>query len=150
LPADGFFIDRTEVTGAKYEKFGEGTGAPPPDRWLGPRCPPLMRQEAVCNVSWFDALEYCRWAGKRLPTEMEWEKAARGVDSRRFPLGNRDEPHRCTSYDSFQGMHSLAVGQRLAGASPEGCLDMAGNVWEWTLDRATSSRPDRVVRGGAA
>jgi tetratricopeptide (TPR) repeat protein len=146
----GFFIDRTEVTGADYEKFVRATGAPPPDRWDGsPTCPPPLRDWAVHNVSWFEALEYARWAGKRLPTEREWEKAARGVDGRDYPWGNRFEPRRCNCRESLQ-KGGLQVGRRRAGASPYGCLDMAGNVWEWTLDRERRHRADRVIRGGAA
>jgi formylglycine-generating enzyme required for sulfatase activity/tRNA A-37 threonylcarbamoyl transferase component Bud32 len=147
---DGYFIDRTEVTGAAYEKFVQATGGRPPDRWEGLTCPLRCREEAVCNVSWFEALEYCRWAGKELPTEMEWEKAARGADGRSFPWGNRYEPHRSVCRDSLQEKSSLGIGRRPAGASPYGCLDMAGNVWEWTVDRETPARTDRVIRGGAA
>jgi serine/threonine protein kinase/formylglycine-generating enzyme required for sulfatase activity len=147
---DGFFIDRTEVTGAAYEKFVQATGAPPPDRWQGRACPAPLRNEAVCNVSWFDALEYCRWAGKRLPTEQQWEKAARGADGRSFPWGNRYEPYRSICRDLLQEQPGLAVGRLPAGASPYGCLDLAGNVWEWALDREAPGRPDRVIRGGAS
>jgi formylglycine-generating enzyme required for sulfatase activity/tetratricopeptide (TPR) repeat protein/tRNA A-37 threonylcarbamoyl transferase component Bud32 len=147
---EGYFIDRTEVTGEQYEKFVTATGARPPERWGGPVCPPLMRNEAVCNVSWFEALEYCRWAGKRLPTEQEWEKAARGTDGRYFPWGNRYAPYRAVCRDSLDERPSLVVGRRPTGASPYGCLDMAGNAWEWTRDREGPGRPDRVIRGGAS
>jgi formylglycine-generating enzyme required for sulfatase activity/tRNA A-37 threonylcarbamoyl transferase component Bud32 len=148
---DGYFIDRTEVTGADYDKFVQATGARPPDSWGSPSCPSHLRHEAVHNISWFEALEYCRWAGKRLPTEREWEKAARGADGRSFPWGNQYEPHRSVCRDSLQGqVAGLTVGRHPAGASPYGCLDMAGNVWEWTMDRESPGRTDRVIRGGAS
>jgi len=143
-----FFIDRTEVTGAEYEKFVRATGARPPDRWPGPLCPAELRDQAVYNVSWFEAVEYARWAGKRLPTEFEWEKAARGVDGRHFPWGNRFDPARANFRDSPR--EGLQVGRKRRGASPYGVLDMAGNLWEWTLDREKRGETDRVIRGGAS
>ena len=146
----GFLIDRTEVTGAQYERFVQETGAAAPDRWEGAKtCPPIYREGAVHNVSWYDAYAYARWAGKRLPTEIEWEKAARGVDGRSFPWGARFEARRATSRDVFP-TQGLLVGRHRDGASPYGCLDMAGNVWEWTLDRERLSDADRVIRGGAS
>jgi formylglycine-generating enzyme required for sulfatase activity len=147
---DGFFIDRTEVTGADYEEFVRATGSPPPKEWGGAaKCPAKLRNSAVYNVSWFEAVEYARWAGKRLPTDLEWEKAARGVDGRRYPWGNRFEAHRCTWHDTTSGA-DLVVGRWPAGASPYGCLDMAGNVWEWTADREKPFSALRVIRGGCA
>ncbi len=146
----GFFIDRTEVTGGEYERFVQETGTPPPDRWERSRtCPPALRSSPVHNVSWYDAYAYARWAGKRLPTEIEWEKAARGVDGRPFPWGSHFDPRKAT------GRHAIRAGGLLAGrhrdgASPYGCLDMAGNVWEWTIDRERSGDADRIIRGGAA
>jgi formylglycine-generating enzyme required for sulfatase activity/Tfp pilus assembly protein PilF len=160
-----FFIDKTEVTGAEYENFVQATGARPPEAWsraadqaapnsrardeaIPKVCPPALRDQAVWNVSWYDAVEYARWAGKRLPTEEEWEKAARGVDGRRYPWGEHFERRRCNCRLS-QGRKHLEVGQFPRGASPYGCLDMAGNVWEWTLGREEPYSPFRVMRGGA-
>ena len=145
----GFFIDRTEVTGADYEMFLAATNFPPPDGWMNSRaCPPALRDAPVYNVSWFEAYAYACWAGKRLPTEQEWEKAARGVDGRPYPWGARYDPARAFSRDA-PSLDVLVAGKRPAGASPYGCLDMAGSVWEWTIDRERPGVTDRVIRGGA-
>jgi serine/threonine protein kinase/formylglycine-generating enzyme required for sulfatase activity/tetratricopeptide (TPR) repeat protein len=146
----GFFIDRTEVTGADYEKFIKATHMAPPEEWQGrPDCPPSLRSSAVYNVSWFDAMEFARWAGRRLPIEYEWEKAARGVDGRTYPWGNRFEPWRCNCRESAE-RRWLQVGRFRGGVSPFDCFDMAGNVWEWTADREKPNRSPRIMRGGAA
>jgi formylglycine-generating enzyme required for sulfatase activity len=145
-----FFVDRTEVTGAEFERFVAATGADPPDKWRpGKQCPEHLRDQAVYNVSWFQAMEYARWAGKRLPTAAEWEKAARGVDGRHFPWGNKFDPALANFRDSPH-VDGLTVGRKRRGASPYGCLDMAGNVWEWTLDREKRGATQRVIRGGAS
>jgi formylglycine-generating enzyme required for sulfatase activity/Tfp pilus assembly protein PilF len=145
----GFFIDRTEVTGEQYEKYVLATGAATPESWgISDTCPPALRDQAVWNISWFQAVEYARWAGKRLPTEAEWEKAARGADGRAYPWGNHYQPRRSNSRDNHVRV-GMKVGQFPQGASPYGCLDMAGNVWEWTLDREEPYSPQRVMRGGA-
>jgi tetratricopeptide (TPR) repeat protein len=153
---DAFYIDQTEVAGKDYEKFLKATGCPPPDRWRGERdCPVALRESPVNNVSWFEAYSYARWAGKRLPSELEWEKAARGVDGRPFPWGQKYDPRKVVSRDTIfvrdvLAPTSLLVGRHRDGASPFGCLDMAGNVWEWTADREQPGIAERVIRGGAS
>ena len=145
----GFFMDKTEVTGAEFEKYVLATGAPKPESWQGASaCPSPLRDAAVYNVSWFEAVRYAHWAGKRLPHEKEWEWAARGADGRAFPWGNSFDPRKCEWHGSPTS--GLQVGHWRDGASPFGCLDMAGNVWEWTLDREMPNSTDRVIRGGAA
>jgi tetratricopeptide (TPR) repeat protein len=149
LDLPGFYIDRTEVTGADYEKFVLAQNYPPPAEWNGNACPQDMRESPVYNVNWFQAYAYARWAQKRLPTDLEWEKAARGVDGRPYPWGWKYDPSKAVSLDS-ETSAGLLVGRRLNGASPYGCLDMAGNVWEWTADRERPGVADRVIRGGAS
>ncbi len=128
LPA--FRIDRNEVTRGQYLRCVSARACTAP-RELGPRVHDPM--QPVVGVSWTQARAYCAWAHGRLPTEREWEKAARGTDGRTFPWGeDRPTPDRAVF---GRGGHTGApdpVGQRPRGASPYGALDMAGNVWEWT------------------
>ncbi len=132
LPA--FFIDRTEVTVAQYARFVEATGHPAPPDWPGGKADPKRLQYPVVNVSWYDANAYARWAGKRLPTEKEWEKAARGADGRPLPWGAEWDEERANVEGKDGDRPLQPVGSYSAGASPCGALDLVGNAWEWTSD----------------
>ena len=145
---DAFSIDKLDVTQGQYNECVSGgrcTANQQMNGFMGPDQP-------VVNVSWEDANTYCQWAGKRLPTEAEWEKAARGTDGRIYPWGNE--------IDSTKATYGKASSR---GASPYGIMDMAGDVWNWVADWYDASyyksSPDRnpqgptsgryrVVRGG--
>jgi len=129
----GYNMDIYPVTNAEYKEFVEGTGHAAPRTWKDGNYPEGMADHPVIWVNWFDAQAYCEWAGKRLPTEFEWEKAARGEDGRMYPWGNTFDAAKCNSKESGSKGTS-PVGSYPAGASPYGVLDMAGNVWEWTAD----------------
>lgn len=123
-----FYIDKTEVTNAQYKKYCEATGYPAPPIWKNGNFPAGEDEFPVTHVNWFEAAAFAAWVGKRLPTETEWEKAARGTDARQYPWGAAwDE-----SYLIWSRNRSGKVGQFVKGASPYGALDMAGNVFEWT------------------
>jgi formylglycine-generating enzyme required for sulfatase activity len=145
LPA--FAIDRTEVTQAAYARCIEAGACTAP---AGGFSPTLACTHPVVNVSWKQASQYCAWQDKRLPTEAEWEKAARGTDERVYPWG--DEAPTC-EHANFEGCGLRAaqpVASHPAGASPYGVMDMAGNVREWVFDREEerSRQPKRGIRGG--
>lgn len=139
-----FYIGRYPVTVSQYRRFIEESGQRPPGIWHRYN---TVENHPVVLVTWYDAVAYCRWLTARLrqhfslirekgwrfrlPSEAEWEKAARGEDGRLYPWGNRPDPGRANYHDTKIGGPS-PVGVFPAGASPYGCLDMAGNVWEWT------------------
>jgi formylglycine-generating enzyme required for sulfatase activity len=141
-----FYLDAWPVTNAEYKKFIDATDHPVPAYrvdWVDTagyvwdektrKYPPDKANHPVVLVTWEDAMAYAAWAQKRLPTEAEWERAARGVDGRRYPWGNDFSPEtRCNCKET--GLNGTsAVGQfSPAGDTPEGLIDMVGNVWEWT------------------
>ncbi len=125
-----FFIDRTEVTNSEYKKFIDATGHKAPSDWKDGSFPANRDNWPVVNVSLQDASDYADWIGKRLPTEAEWEAAARGTDNRAYPWGNEWQ----SGYANVGTKGITEVGQFKDGASPVGALDMIGNVWEWTSD----------------
>lgn len=159
---DGYWIYKTPVTVAQYKQFCTATGhqmpAPPDWGWKD--------DHPIVNVTWSDAQLYCKWAGKRLPTEAQWEKAARGTKAQVFPWGNDYDETRlqCSKNTPSDAASTAPVGSFPSGASPYGCLDMAGNAWQWCADwygadyyktspKRNPSGPNsgeyRVIRGGS-
>ena len=149
------------MTNAQYALCVSAGGctAPNDSRWQDSD----YRDHPVTHVDWNQARAYCAWAGVRLPTEAEWEKAARGTDGRIYPWGNSAPDDRFANYGNIID-GTTPVGNYPEGASPYGALDMAGNVWEWVNDwydsdyysQSPSENPQgpatgesRVLRGGA-
>ena len=158
-----YSIDKYEVTNADFKKFVDANTyktdaekAGDSDTWL--TYAKDKDQNPVVKVSWNDATAFCRWAGKRLPTEQEWEKAARGTDGRAYPWGNDFDPKKANSKEGGVRATTI-VGSYGAGASAFGVLDMAGNVSEWTASEPAAypggtrtgkvfTAGTRIVRGG--
>jgi serine/threonine-protein kinase len=162
-----YWIDQTEVTNVQYSLCVQADACVPPsssgsftrDRYYNNLD---FSHYPVISVSWYDAMAYCEWAGRRLPTEAEWEKAARGVDGRIYPWGEDISCELANYIDCFGD--TSPVGSFPFAASPFGALDMAGNVWEWISDwyyvgyyndspldypLGPDSGAYRVVRGGS-
>ena len=130
---DAYYIDIYEVSNVLYKEFVDATGSNPLQNWLEGVIPQGRENIPVTFVNWYDAERYCRWRDKRLPSETEWEKAARGTDGREYPWGNDFDPSKANTGDTGIGDLTF-VGEFEAGKSPYGVHDMSGNVWEWTSD----------------
>jgi len=135
-----FWIDKYPVTQAEYAAFVAAKHYRAPLNWDGGKIPAGIEEHPVTLISWYNARDYCAWAGKRLPHETEWEKAARGPDARRWPWGNKMDISRLNTYYSVG--HTTAVRDYKHGASPYGVMDLAGNVSEWTFDAFESYPAD--------
>ncbi len=158
-----YFIGKYPVTNLDFYKFVENTGHKPPIHWSQGTYPADLGYHPVVNVTWQDTQAYAEWKGGRLPTEAEWEKAARGTDERHYPWGNRFvDGERCNGNNAV-GTTTM-VNEFPEGRSPYGVWDMCGNVYEWCADyydedyykTSPSSNPkgpdgdqERVVRGGS-
>ena len=156
---DAFYMDQYEVRTSLYAAFLKATKREKPYNWQ------FVDMQAdgdrpVIGVDWYDADAYCRWAGKRLPTEAEWEKAARWTDERAYPWGNGRLDKTKASYNwngkrRWEGYRTLSLaGSYEAGKSPYGIYDLAGNVWEWVADwyerDAYKNSPTRNPQGPPA
>ena len=137
----GFFMDKYEVTRERWKKFVDATAwkatAPAPSpTWTGPELKPAEAKLPIGEMTWQASQEYSNWAGKQLPTEAMWEKAARGTDGRWYPWGNQKPDPKIHGVLSLEGAlpGPQPVGSFPLGASPYGCMDMAGNMYEWTSD----------------
>ena len=167
---DAFYIDQYEVTVERYKRFLTQAKRAHPKYWEQVE---LKRdaQKPVVGIDWDDAQAYCKWAGKRLPSEAEWEKAARGTDKRPYPWGTKEPDSNLANFgQSYEPENPYAeklkaVGLYEWGKSPYGAYDMAGNVWEWVADwydaayygnspsknpqGPSSSRKHKLLRGGS-
>ena len=134
---DAYYIDQFEVTTSHYAAFMEATKRDPPQHWPE-NVLKVHGKKPVVGVTWDDAQAYCGWAGKRLPTEAEWEKAARGTDGRVYPWGQEPPNEKLANFNhccDFKDYGVLTdVGSFKRGKSPYGAYDLAGNVWEWVVD----------------
>ncbi|MDE1891238.1 MAG: formylglycine-generating enzyme family protein [Betaproteobacteria bacterium] len=144
-----YYIDKYLVTNAQYAKFVYQSHHRPPLNWKNGRIPNGEKMHPVTMVTWYDAKDYCKWDGKRLPTEAEFEKAARGQDGRRWPWGNIMDPKNVNTY--YDVGSATDVGAFPTGVSPYGAMDMAGNVDEWVdsefLPYKGSSAPSELFQG---
>jgi formylglycine-generating enzyme required for sulfatase activity len=150
---DAFFIDPVPVTNREFERFVSETNHRTeaerrgnPENWREYFLDHDKAEHPVVCVSYEDAEAYCQWAGKRLPTADEWKKAFRGTEGRMYPWGDDYDEDKCNTAESCAGWQTTPVRKFPAGASVYGCLDMLGNVEEWT---STNEGPKKMVFGGS-
>jgi formylglycine-generating enzyme required for sulfatase activity len=163
---EGFFIGRHPVTNTQYRHFVEAGGYEEREYWSDegwqwkqkkgwtqPRYWDDLRwnqpDRPVTGISWYEAEAYARWAGMRLPTELEWEKATRGIDGREYPWGDGFYPNKCNTRESGIRKTTPIGKYSPSGDSPYGAADMAGNVWEWCADWYDENKDTKVLRGGS-
>lgn len=142
-----FYISRFPTTNEEYAQFVKATGHRTP-KWPSRGYPPDMARHPVVQVSWEDAASYAEWTGSRLPTEAEWEKAARGTQGWIYPWGDEFFAENCNCSESKTD-GTRPVDAHPGGASPYGVMDMAGNVWEWTTELYEAGQDWKVLKGGA-
>ncbi len=161
ITVDPFYLDSHETTNEEYAVFVKAAKHRVPYNWVKGEVPKGKEKLPVAAVDWNDACAYCKWAGKRLPTEAEWERAARGIsEGKTYPWGDHDPTKKDACYDTLKG--PCEVGK--FAPNYFGLYDIAGNVWEWTSDyyerewyaRSPSKNPMgpetgqyRVIRGGS-
>ena len=161
-----FYLDTQEVTVSRYAAFLVAQKSDPPFKW-NEATSGSHENKPVVGVNWYDARDYCRWVGRRLPTEAEWELAARGTEGRMYPWGDAHPTrgHANAGHTKWHGYDTLTnVGQFELGKTPNGVYDLAGNLWEWVADwydatyyqfsprenpSGPSAGPLRALRGGA-